>query len=106
MSFFQDITQPGVAPLVGAAITAIVSINTMFLKWLINKFDKLSEGIIDLAKTHQKQIDDHEEKDQNRHEENLKRFETIAVALTRLDTNAEKEKYRSNRSQGRKALTS
>lgn len=92
MSFFQDITQPGVAPLVGAAITAVVSINTMFLKWLINKFDKLSDGIINLASTHQKQIDDHEEKDQVRHEQNLKRFETISIALTRLDIHAENDK--------------
>lgn len=94
MSFFQDITQPGVGPIVGAAITAIVSINTMFLKWLINKFDKLSEGIIHLAKTHQEQLDEHEEKDQVRHEQNLKRFETISVALTRLDMHVEDKKDR------------
>lgn len=92
MSILQDIASPGVAPLVGAAITAVVSINTMFLKWLINKFDKLSDSIVDLAKTHQKQIDEHEEKDQVRHEENLKRFETIAVALARVDaTNLERK---------------
>lgn len=105
MSFLQDITQPGVAPIVGACITAIVSLNTIFLKWLVNSFNGLRTDITDLAKSHQKQIDEHEDKDQNRHEENLKRFETIAIALTRLDTNAEKEKYRSNRSQGRKKTT-
>lgn len=85
MSILQDITQPGVAPIVGAAITGIVSINTMFLKWLVDSFRGLREDIKDLATTHQTQIDVHEEKDQVRHEENLKRFETIAVALARVD---------------------
>lgn len=91
MSVFADITQPGVAPLVGAAITAVVSINTLFLKWLLKSFEGLRTNITDLAKTHQLQIDDHEEKDQVRHEDNLRRFETIAVALARIDaTNLER----------------
>jgi hypothetical protein len=98
VSFFQEITQPGVAPIVGAMITAVVSINTMFLKWLVDSFRGLRKDITDLAKSHQQQIDEHEEKDQVRHEENLKRFETISIALTRLDANAEAEKITRNRS--------
>lgn len=97
MSFIQDITQPGIAPIVGASITAIVSINTLFLRWLLDSFKGLRSDIKDLAGSHQAQIDVHEEKDQVRHEENLKRFETIAVALTRLDANAETEKTKTDR---------
>lgn len=105
MSVFQDLTQPGIAPLVGAAITTIVTINTMFLKWLLASFKGLREDIKELGKSHQSQIDAHEDKDQTRHEDNLKRFETLAIALTRLDANAEKE-YRTNRSERRKEKTS
>lgn len=94
MSFVQDIVQTGVAPLVGAAITAIVSINTLFLRWMLDSFKGLRIDIKDLAVSHQEQIDVHEEKDQVRHEENLKRFETISVALTRLDLTTEQHKLR------------
>lgn len=81
MSVMGDLTQPGVAPIVGAVITAIVSLNTIFLRWLLASFQGLREDIKDLGKSHQSQIDAHEDKDQRRHEENLKRFETIAIAL-------------------------
>lgn len=89
MNFIQDVVQAGTAPIVGAAITAIVSINTLFLRWMLDSFKGLRGDIKDLAVSHQSQIDVHEEKDQVRHEENLKRFTTIAVALTRLDVNEE-----------------
>jgi hypothetical protein len=83
--------QPGVAPIVGSVITAIVSINTLFLKWLIDNFKTLRQSIDTqgLAATRieqktSKMLEDHEDKDQSRHEENLYRFEKISVALARL----------------------
>lgn len=88
----SDIIEPGLAPIVGAVITAVVSINTMFLKWLINSFNGLRTDIKDLAVSHQTQIDVHEKQDQDRHEQNLKRFETISVALARIDVTNEIER--------------
>jgi hypothetical protein len=84
VSFFSEITEPGTASVVGAAITAIVSIQTLFLKWLVDRFDKLSSALKDQAASTHDWLTDHEEKDQRRHEENLYRFEKIAVALARL----------------------
>lgn len=84
MSFFEDLVQPGTATIVGAAITTVVSIQTLFLKWLVDRFDKLSSALKDQAASTHDWLTDHEEKDQRRHEENLYRFEKIAVALARL----------------------
>ena len=84
MSIFEEIVQPGTATVVGAAITAVVSIQTLFLKWLVDRFDKLSSALKDQAASTHDWLTDHEEKDQRRHEENLYRFEKIAVALARL----------------------
>lgn len=92
-SFIQTITDPGIAPIVGAVITAAVTVNTMFLKWLIKSFSDLrdcirglSTEIRNLSKEYQYLLDSHEEKDQARHEENLKRFESISVSLAKLES--------------------
>lgn len=74
----------GTATLVGAAVTAIVSIQTLFLKWIVDRFDSLSSVLRDQAASMHDWLADHEEKDQRRHEENLYRFEKVAVALARL----------------------
>jgi hypothetical protein len=88
---FEEIFQPGMAPIVGAVITAVVSINTMFLKWLINSFTSLKEELKVQSTSYTKWLSDHENKDQARHEENLYRFEKISVALARLgSTNGSK----------------
>lgn len=84
MSILSEFVQPGTATVVGAIITAGVSIQTMFLKWLVDRFDKLSESIKENGRWTSNWLTDHEEKDQHRHEENLYRFEKIAVALAKL----------------------
>jgi hypothetical protein len=84
MSFLEELTQPGTATVVGAAVTGIISIQTLFLKWLVDRFDKLSVSIKEQGLWTHNWLTDHEEKDQYRHEENLHRFEKIAVALARM----------------------
>jgi hypothetical protein len=56
----------------------------MFLKWLVDRFDKLSTAIKDSNIRTQDWLTDHEEKDLHRHEENLYRFEKIAVAIAKM----------------------
>lgn len=87
MSIFQELTQPGIAPIIGAAITAAVSINTLFLKWLIQSFRDLRIAIDNLSKYSQRMLDDHEKLDQARHEQNLQRFENISVRIAQLGNN-------------------
>lgn len=92
MTVIENLTNPGTAPIVGAVITAAVTVNSMFLKWLIKSFSDLRDSIRglsnevnNLSKEYRLLLDSHEEKDQYRHEENLKRFETIAVSLAKID---------------------
>lgn len=63
----------------------LITIQTTFIKWLVDRFDKLSHAIINQSHITGDWLRDHEEKDQIRHEDNLKRFETIAITLARLD---------------------
>ena len=86
MSIIDEITQPGVAPLIAAVITGLISLQTIFLKWLIDSFSRLREDLKYVTGSTQMWLKDHEEKDQLRHEENLRRFETISVALARIGT--------------------
>jgi hypothetical protein len=82
---------PGLAPIVGAVITGLFTINVIFFKWLMGSFADVKLGIerngLNTAKVQEgmsKMLDIHEAKDQTRHEENLYRFEKISVALARL----------------------
>lgn len=84
MSLLNEISEPGVAPIVGAVISGLITIQTIFLKWLINSFSELRKDLKAVTTDTQKWLIDHEEKDQDRHLENLKRFETISVALARI----------------------
>lgn len=81
---FEEIFQPGVAPIIGASITTVVSINLMFIKWLISSLAELRKDIKSQGISTQDWLSEHETKDINRHEENLHRFEKISVALARL----------------------
>lgn len=81
---FEEIFQPGTAPIVGAAITAVVSIQTLFTKWLISSFADLRKDIRSQGISTQEWLVAHEDKDGSRHEENLYRFEKISVALAKL----------------------
>lgn len=83
MTFFDELAQPGTSTIIASAITALVSIQTLFLKWLIDSFSQFRADLRTQAETTFKWLVDHEEKDQERHLDNLKRFETISIALAR-----------------------
>lgn len=82
---------PSVVQLISIFSTITLGILTLYFKWLISSFKKLEQAIADNGTTANqiqasliKMVDDHETKDQTRHEENLYRFERISVALARL----------------------
>jgi len=75
------------ATLLAAGLTAFGSILLFFLKWLGDKFEHLAKSIHENNKTTQDWLMEHEEKDQDRHIDNLYRFEKIAVALAKLGAN-------------------
>lgn len=80
----EDLLKPETAHIAGAIITGLISLQTVFLKWLIDSFKGLRKDLSYQARTTQEWLRDHEEKDQVRHEENLNRFEKIGIALARL----------------------
>lgn len=80
----EEFIQPGIAPLVGGAVTAVVALNGLFIRWLTKSFDGLRADMKETAKIYTQWLSDHEDKDQTRHEDNLYRFEKISVALARL----------------------
>lgn len=81
---FEEFFQPSVAPIVGGAVTALVGLNGLFIRWLVKSFDGLRGDMKESANKYTTWLSEHENKDQNRHEENLYRFEKISVALARL----------------------
>lgn len=87
MTFFDELTQPGTSTIIASAITALVSIQTVFLKWLIDSFAQLRKDLQTQAHNTFVWLTDHEEKDQIRHEENLKRFERISIILAQAGHN-------------------
>ena len=71
-------------PLIATAIAGFFSVNLWFIGWLIRSFDKLKEEIQENSTISSSRISEIIEKAQQRHEENLYRFEKISVALARL----------------------
>ena len=84
MSEFADLLQPGMATVLSVTTTILISINTLFFKWLTSSFNTLKQDIKENANKYTTWLENHENKDQHRHEENLYRFEKISVALARL----------------------
>ena len=84
MSFLSELTDPGIAPITGAVITGLISLQTLFLKWLINSFAELRKDLKSSTVETQQWLINHEGKDSDRHLENLRRFETISVALAKI----------------------
>lgn len=87
MTFFDELTQPGTSTIIASAITALVSIQTVFLKWLIDSFAQLRKDLQLQATNSFQWLTAHEAKDQIRHEENLKRFERISIILAKSGHN-------------------
>jgi len=89
----EELFQPSsiMTGLVTGVIGGFFALNTFFLKWLINSFHNLRNDIKqtfeqtkEIEESTREWLNHHEEKDQDRHEENLRRFEKISVALARL----------------------
>lgn len=101
----EELFQPGTAPIVGSLITTLVAINTVFFRWLVSSFKELRSDIR-LQNVEARRVDEanqvmfqvHEDKDQERHEENLYRFEKIAVALAKLGSSNGTYEKKENRS--------
>lgn len=72
------------ATILAAVFTALISIQTFILNRVNTKFDKLSTAIQDTNVNTHEWLKEHEEKDAERHIENLYRFEKIAVALAKM----------------------
>lgn len=87
-----NIPPEAMGPIAAAVITSAVSFNIFFLKWLIKTFSdlrttiqQLTAEVHKLALEHRILLDAHEEKDQVRHEENLRKFESINVTLAKIN---------------------
>lgn len=80
----EEIFQPGIGPVIGAVLSAFFAANTVFFRWLISSFREVRTDIKTQTERTNTWLDNHEGKDQNRHEENLYRFEKISVALAKL----------------------
>jgi hypothetical protein len=74
-----------ISALITSAIATAVSIQLWFLKWLVHSFDKLSLAIKEQGHQLHKWLMDHESKDQERHEDNLQKFEKINIQLAKLE---------------------
>jgi hypothetical protein len=80
MNFFEGLSPQAVS--VGTALfTAAVTIIVASIKLLVNRFDNLATAIKEQGRQLHEWLMDHEEKDQQRHEDNLIRFQEIAVKL-------------------------
>lgn len=81
---FEELIQPGTASVLGGAISAMVGLNGLFIRWLVKSFDGLRADMKQSSSEYNGWLRNHEVMDQNRHEENLYRFEKISVALARM----------------------
>lgn len=85
MTLTEFLTANNSISIIGSGITAVVSLQLFFLKWLKDSFDRLSNALKDQGSQMYEWLKDHEDKDQNRHEANLARFEKINVTLAKID---------------------
>jgi hypothetical protein len=84
MSFEELFQPPVISSLITTLVTAFFAVNTFFFRWLMSSFSKLRDLIEEQEKEMRDWLNEHEDRDQLRHEENLHRFEKIAVALARM----------------------
>lgn len=81
----QELTDPAIAPIVAAVLSIVFTLNMAFARWLIKNFTDLRNEIRLVNERIVNWLDLHENEDQRRHEDNLRRFEQIAVALAKLE---------------------
>lgn len=81
---FEEIMTPQVATIAAAVFGGLITVQTTFIKWLVDRFDRLSSAIREQNTMTLEWLKDHEEKDQERHIDNLKRFEKISITLAKL----------------------
>lgn len=91
LDLFPNIA-PTTATLIAAGASILFGAHVHFFKWITKRFDLLFEKVDNLSKEHRTQLDVHEGRDQQRHEENLGRFQQINVSLARLEENVEEVK--------------
>lgn len=94
---FLPSIQPGHATLVVGGLSLLFGAHMHFFRWLGRKFDTIFDKIETLGREHRTQLDIHEGRDQQRHEENLSRFQEINVSLARLEENVEAQKDQSRK---------
>lgn len=82
---FEDLASPIVmGPMLGGIFSVIGGLNILFIRWLDRRFETLGINLKENVASFTNWLKDHEEKDQDRHIENLYRFEKISVALAKL----------------------
>lgn len=81
----QDLTDPGIAPIVASILSIVFGLNMAFARWLIKNFADLKNEIRTVNERIVAWLDAHEHEDQRRHEDNLRRFEQISVALAKIE---------------------
>ena len=98
----NELLQVGIGPILGFVISVLAGINTVFFRWLIYSFKELRTDIklqevavLEIDKENKRLLKAHEDLAQERHEDNLYRFEKIAVALARMgSTNGTYDKHK------------
>lgn len=86
-----ELLQPYLPTIIGSLLSGIFAINVLFFRWLMSTFANFRadlraavEVVNKVQETFMRVLANHEAQDQQRHEENLYRFEKVAVALARL----------------------
>ena len=81
---FEDLIQPGLNGIFTTAISGFFGLIVLYFRRLTTSVATLRESIDKHEDDVRELFGDHEGKDQDRHVENLYRFEKIAVALAKL----------------------
>lgn len=81
---FEDLIQPGLNGIFTTAISGFFGLIVLYFRRLTHSVTVLRESIDKHEDDVRSLIANHEDKDQDRHVENLYRFERIAVSLAKL----------------------
>lgn len=67
--------------LIGIGVSAALTLNLAFFRWLDKKFKSVEDTAKEVRDTTRTVLDNHEDKDQHRHEENIERFAVVETKL-------------------------